>query len=295
VSEFKSGFVNIVGKPNAGKSTLMNQLVGEKLAIITPKAQTTRHRIMGIVTDEHFQFVFSDTPGILEPQYELHESMMEFVYNALDDADLLLVVIDATDKPENDVYLAEKIAKSPAKRLVILNKIDVSNQDAIVARMEHLKNIFPGAELVVTSALLGFNIEGLKQMIGDLLPIGPKYFPDDDLTDKTERFFASEIIREKIFMNLQKEVPYSTEVAILSFKEDERIIRIEAEIFCERNSQKNIIIGSGGSVLKKIGTEARLDMEKFWDKKIFLGLHVKVMEGWRTDRLKLKRLGYLAG
>ncbi|MEY4851623.1 MAG: hypothetical protein RIS99_18, partial [Bacteroidota bacterium] len=231
MTSFKSGFVNIVGKPNAGKSTLMNQLVGEKLAIITPKAQTTRHRIMGIVSGEDFQFVFSDTPGMLEPKYDLHESMMDFVYSALDDADVLVIVIDATDKAENDAYIAQKIAKSPAKRLVILNKIDLSNQDAIMSRLQQLKLTFgEDAVVIATSALHGFNIDGLKQEIKQLLPEGPKYFPEDEMTDKTERFFASEMIREKIFMNLQKEVPYSTEVEILSFKEEENIIRIEAEI-----------------------------------------------------------------
>ena len=296
MTSFKSGFVNIVGKPNAGKSTLMNQLVGEKLAIITPKAQTTRHRIMGIVSGEDFQFVFSDTPGMLEPKYDLHESMMDFVYSALDDADVLVIVIVATDKAENDAYIAQKIAKSPAKRLVILNKIDLSNQDAIMARLQQLKLTFgEDAVVIATSALHGFNIDGLKQEIKQLLPEGPKYFPEDEMTDKTERFFASEMIREKIFMNLQKEVPYSTEVEILSFKEEENIIRIEAEIYCERSTQKNILIGTGGSMLKKIGTEARKDMELFWGKKIYLGMHVKVLEGWRSDRLKLKRFGYLQG
>lgn len=290
----KSGFVNLVGKPNAGKSTLMNQLVGEKLSIITSKAQTTRHRIMGIVSGDDFQFVYSDTPGILEPKYELHKSMMDFVYTALDDADLLIVVIDATDS-EGDEFLAEKLKKSPAKKMVLLNKIDQTTPELANERLEKLKAIFPNEYVSAIAALHGFNTAGLQDKIMELLPEGPAYFPKDEMTDKTERFFAQEIIREKIFTTYSKEIPYSTEVKVTSFKDEPNILKIEANIYCERASQKKILIGLQGSMLKKVGTNARADMEAFFGKKIFLSLYVRVEEGWRTNRNKLKRFGYVQG
>ncbi len=288
----KSGFVNIIGNPNVGKSTMMNALVGEKLSIITSKAQTTRHRIMGIVNGDDFQIVYSDTPGILTPKYRLQESMMAFVDMALTDADILIYVTDVTEKdqPVND-YI-EKIRSSGVPVLVVVNKVDLSNQaelDDIAGRWE---KIFPGSPLIPISALLGFNLNILLNAILSMLPEGPPYFPKDQLTDKYERFFASEIIREKILLNYQKEIPYSVETEIESFTEEPKMYSIRAVVHVARESQKGIVIGHKGAKLKKVGTEARKDMEDFFGKKVFLELYVKVSKDWREKPLMLRRFGY---
>lgn len=290
----RAGFVNIIGKPNAGKSTLMNELVGERLAIITQKAQTTRHRILGIVNEENSQIVFSDTPGILEPHYKLQEAMLHFVHAALEDADVLLILIDITD-PDQSVLLnlRDKIKKSDAKVLLILNKIDLVNQEQLEAAVQQWSKEFPGAEVLPLSALHNANIDLLLKKIHQILPEGPPYFEKDQLTDRSERFFASEIIREKILLYYEKEIPYSCEAIITEFKEEETIIKIRAEIFVNRESQKAILIGAGGSALKKMGTAARKEMEKFFNKKVFLELFVKVSKDWRDTPLQLKRFGYL--
>lgn len=288
----KSGFVNIIGNPNVGKSTMMNALVGEKLSIITSKAQTTRHRIMGIVNGDDFQIVYSDTPGILTPKYRLQESMMAFVDMALTDADILIYVTDVTEKdqPVND-YI-EKIRSSGVPVLIVVNKVDLSNQaelDDIAGRWE---KIFPGSPLIPISALLGFNLNILLNAILSMLPEGPPYFPKDQLTDKYERFFASEIIREKILLNYQKEIPYSVETEIESFTEEPKMYSIRAVVHVARESQKGIVIGHKGAKLKKVGTEARKDMEDFFGKKVFLELYVKVSKDWREKPLMLRRFGY---
>lgn len=288
----KSGFVNIIGNPNVGKSTMMNALVGEKLSIITSKAQTTRHRIMGIVNGDDFQIVYSDTPGILTPKYRLQESMMAFVDMALTDADILIYVTDVTEKdqPVND-YI-EKIRSSGVPVLVVVNKVDLSNQaelDDIAGRWEKISH---GSPLIPISALLGFNLNILLNAILSMLPEGPPYFPKDQLTDKYERFFASEIIREKILLNYQKEIPYSVETEIESFTEEPKMYSIRAVVHVARESQKGIVIGHKGAKLKKVGTEARKDMEDFFGKKVFLELYVKVSKDWREKPLMLRRFGY---
>lgn len=290
----RAGFVNIIGKPNAGKSTLMNELVGERLAIITQKAQTTRHRILGIVNEENSQIIFSDTPGILEPHYKLQEAMLHFVYSALEDADVLLILIDITDPDQNVlINLKDKIKKSEAKVLVMLNKIDLVNQEQLETAVQHWSGEFPGAEILPISALHRANIDFLLSKIHQILPEGPPYFEKDQLTDRSERFFASEIIREKILLYYDKEIPYSCEAIITEFKDEPAILKIRAEIFVNRESQKAILIGSGGSALKRMGTAARKDMEKFFDRKVFLELFVKVSKDWRDTPLQLKRFGYL--
>jgi GTP-binding protein Era len=292
--QHRAGFVNIIGKPNAGKSTLMNELVGEKLAIITQKAQTTRHRILGIVNEENSQIVFSDTPGILEPHYKLQEAMLHFVLTALEDADVLLILIDITD-PDQSALLAlkDKIKKSGATLLVLLNKIDLVNQGQLEESVETWAGHFPEAEILPLSALHSANIDILLSKIHAILPEGPPYFEKDQLTDRSERFFASEIIREKILLFYDKEIPYSCEAIITEFKDEPAIIKLRAEIFVNRESQKAILIGSGGSALKRMGTAARKDMEKFFNKKVFLELFVKVSKDWRDTPLQLKRFGYL--
>jgi GTP-binding protein Era len=288
----RSGFVNILGNPNVGKSTIMNALVGEKLSIITAKAQTTRHRIMGIVNGDDFQIVYSDTPGILKPKYKLQESMMTFVNIALTDADIILYVTDVTEKTGDETGYTAKILESGIPLIVAINKIDLSNQQDLERIAGFLEKKFPGSPIIPVSALKVFNLDTLLNAVVSKLPEGAPYFPKDQLTDKYERFFASEIIREKILMNYQKEIPYSAEVEIESFKEEENIIRIRALIHVTRESQKGIVIGHKGEKLKKTGTEARIDMEEFFGKKVFLELYVKVTKDWRDKPQELKRFGY---
>jgi len=288
----KSGFVNILGNPNVGKSTLMNALVGEKLSIITSKAQTTRHRIMGIVSGEDFQIVYSDTPGIVDTAYKLHESMMNFVESALVDADIFLYLVEVNQRIKNDMII-ERINQSGVATIVLINKIDLSNQEKVVEAMAFWKEKMPEAEIIPMSALNNFNIEKVLNTILEKLPESPAYFSKDELTDKTERFFAQEIIREKILLNYQKEIPYSTEVEVEEFKEEETIIKMRANIYVARNTQKGILIGHQGSMLKKVGTQARIDMEAFFDKKVFLELYVRVQKDWRNNERDLKRFGYL--
>ncbi len=289
----KSGFVNIIGAPNVGKSTLMNQLVGERLSIITPKAQTTRHRIMGIVNGEDYQIVFSDTPGIVDPAYKMHEGMMNFVLTAMQDADLFLVIVEVGEKKFKNEEIQERVNRTNTPTLVLVNKMDLSNQEELAEVMAKWQAEFPKADLLPISALHGFQVEQVMNWIQDKLPECPPYFPKDDLSDKTERFFASEMIREKIFLHYKKEIPYACEVVVEAFKEEEEIIRVRAEIFVERNSQKGILIGKNGEALKRVGTDARKEMEAFFQKKVFLELHVKVDKDWRSNPLKLKRYGYL--
>lgn len=289
----KSGFVNIIGNPNVGKSTLMNALVGERLSIITSKAQTTRHRIMGIVNGEDFQIVYSDTPGILSPNYKLQESMMRFVTGALKDADIILYVTDTVEKgDEASERILERIKLSGIPAIVVINKIDLSSQAAYDLMAAQWREKLPEAEIMPVSALHNFNIGKLFDRIVELLPPGEAFYPKDALTDRSMRFFASEIIREKIFLNYQKEIPYSVEIDIEEYKEAEDIDRIAATIYVARESQKGIIIGHRGEMLKKVGTAARLELEKFLGKKVFLQLHVKVNDNWRDSDRQLKRFGY---
>jgi GTP-binding protein Era len=288
----RSGFVNILGNPNTGKSTIMNALVGEKLSIITSKVQTTRHRIMGIVNGEDFQIVYSDTPGILKPRYRLQEVMMNFVKIAITDADVILYVTDVTEKPPGDSEFTEKIKSSGIPVIIGVNKIDLSNQEDLEKIVEQWQDFFPGSPVIPLSALNKFNLDTLLNAILSKLPEGRPFFPKDQLTDKYERFFASEILREKILNNYQKEVPYSVETEIESFKEEPGIIRIRALIHVARESQKGIIIGHKGEMLKKVGTGARHDMEDFFGKKVFLELYVKVTKDWRDNPEMLKRFGY---
>lgn len=290
--QHKAGFVSIVGKPNVGKSTLMNALVGERLSIITSKAQTTRHRIMGILSGEDFQIVYSDTPGILAPQYELHNSMMRFVKSALEDADILLFVTDLYEKYEEGDVLIDRIKKSGVPIILVMNKIDQSKGSQAEDKMKYWAEIIEPDHQIMISALEKVNIEKLFSKLIDLLPVHPPYFPKEEMTDKPEKFFVEEIIREKIFQNYKKEVPYSCEVVVTEFKEDETIIRIRAEIYVERKSQKGIIIGKGGEAIKKVGIESRKDLETFFNKQIHLETFVKVEQDWRKKDLKLKRFGY---
>ncbi|HWV70354.1 MAG TPA: GTPase Era [Pseudosphingobacterium sp.] len=287
----KAGFVSIVGKPNAGKSTLMNSLVGEKMSIVTPKAQTTRHRILGIVNEESYQIIFSDTPGVIKPAYSLQESMMNFVQGSLIDADIILFVTDINEKyDEGDVI--EKLQKTSSPVAVLINKIDKSTEEHVKAKIDYWQETLNPKAIFAISALLTHNVQAVFQFVLDNLPEHPPYYAKDELTDKTERFFVSEIIREKVFKLYEKEIPYSTEVIITSFKEEERMIRISAEIIVERDSQKNIIIGKSGSMIKKVGTYARQDMEEFLQKKVFLELFVKVISDWRSKKNYLKSFGY---
>ena len=290
-SSHKAGFVSIVGKPNVGKSTLMNKLVGENLSIITAKAQTTRHRIMGILNGEDFQIVYSDTPGILEPKYALHEAMMNYVKVSLEDADVILLVVEWGEKFDLSVYERFKTLSAPI--LLLINKADLAPKADRAAMVSYWKSHLPVKNVIPVSAFSGENVDKLFPALLDLLPQHPPYFPKDELTNRSERFFASEIIREKILRNYNQEVPYSTEVGIEDFKDEENIIRMRATIFVERDSQKGIIIGKAGSSLKKVGTEARLDMEKFFDKKVFLETRVKVSSDWRKQKDKLRSFGYL--
>lgn len=288
----KSGFVNIVGNPNVGKSTLMNALVGEKISIITSKAQTTRHRILGIVNGEDFQIVYSDTPGVLKPNYRLQESMLNFSRSALSDADVLLYVTDVFDSMEKNEEFVEKVNNNSAPLFLIINKIDLIDQLRLEELVALWKERLPRAEVFPVSAIEKFNIENLFARIKEMLPESPPFFDKDQLTDKSERFFVTEIIREKILLNYDKEIPYSVEVEVEQFKEEGNLIRINAVIYVERDSQKGIIIGHGGKSLKKVGTEARKDMELFFEKKIFLELFVKVEKDWRNKDSKLRGFGY---
>ena len=288
----KAGFVNIVGKPNAGKSTLLNQLMGEKLAIVTQKAQTTRHRIFGIYNEEDLQIVSSDTPGVLEPKYELQEKMMDFVKDSLQDADVFLFIVDVTDKDEPNEFLVDKLNKIPVPVLLLLNKMDASNQEALIEKVEFWHNLIPKAEILPISALEGFNTDIILPKLKTLLPENPPYYDKDQFTDKSERFFVNETIREKILLNYDKEIPYSVEVVTEIFKEKEGIIFIDSIIYVERDTQKGIIIGNKGDAIKKVGTEARIDLEKFFSKKIHLNLFVKVKKDWRKNERDLKNFGY---
>jgi GTP-binding protein Era len=288
----KSGFVNILGNPNVGKSTIMNALVGEKLSIITSKAQTTRHRIMGIVNGEDFQIVYSDTPGILKPKYKLQETMMSFVNSALSDADMIIYVTDVTERNAFEGEYIDRIKEAGIPVIIAINKIDITNQEELEKKVEPWVKAFPGSPVIPVSAILKFNLEALLNAILQRLPESPPFFPKDQLTDKYERFFASEIIREKILLNYKKEIPYSVEVEIESFKDEKKLISIRALIHVVRDSQKGIIIGHKGSMLKKVGTEARHDMEDFFGKSVFLELYVKVSKDWRDKPLSLKRFGY---
>jgi GTP-binding protein Era len=288
----RSGFVNILGSPNVGKSTIMNALVGEKLSIITSKAQTTRHRIMGIVNGEEFQIVYSDTPGIIKPKYKLQESMMSYVNTALSDADVILYVTDNVETAWGNKDYLERIRNSGVPVIIAVNKIDLSNQSDLEKIVERWHSAFPGSEIIPVSALKRFNLDTLLKAILSKIPEGEAYFPKDQLTDKYERFFASEIIREKILLNFQKEIPYSVEIEIDSFSDEGKILKIRALIHVVRDSQKGIIIGHKGKMLKKVGTEARIDMEDFFGKKVFLEIYVKVSKEWRDKPLMLKRFGY---
>ncbi len=288
----RSGFVNIIGNPNVGKSTLMNALVGERLSIITSKAQTTRHRIMGIVNGEDFQIVYSDTPGILKPAYKLQSAMMKFVESALEDADVILYITDTVETPNKNEEFLNRLKQLGTPIILAINKVDLSEQDKVAALVAQWAEIIPEARILPISALHKFNTEALIKMVSEQLPEGPEFFPKDTLTDKTLRFFASEIIREKILTAYQKEIPYSVEVDIEEYNEESRIDRIRAIIYVDRESQKSIVIGHQGKMLKKVGTEARLDLEKFLEKKVFLELYVKVDPNWRNDDKKLKRFGY---
>ena len=290
---FKSGFVNIIGNPNVGKSTLMNALVGERLSIITAKAQTTRHRIMGIVGGDDFQIVYSDTPGILRPNYKLQESMMGFVTGALKDADVILYVTDTVEKGDDaSEEIIEKVKLSAIPTIVVINKIDLSNQAQLEALVEEWQAKLPQAKVVPVSALEGFNVGGVFDTIMSLLPQGMPYYDEGTLTDRPMRFFASEIIREKIFLNYDKEIPYSVEIVIEEYKEEPTIDRISATIFVARDSQKGIVIGHKGEKLKRVGQQAREDLERFLDKKVFLQLFVKVNDDWRNSDRQLRRFGY---
>jgi GTP-binding protein Era len=287
----KAGFVSIIGKPNVGKSTLMNALVGEKLSIITPKAQTTRHRILGIVNEEDYQIVFSDTPGIIKPRYGLQDSMMNSVKGALTDADLILFVTDINEQhDENDVL--EKITHTSIPMIVLINKIDNATQEQVDEKVAYWKEQLKPKHIFAISALHQYNLDGILNTVLNYLPEHAPFYDKEDLTDRNLRFFVSEIIREKIFNNYQKEIPYSTEVIITAFKEEENITRISAEIIVERDSQKNILIGKGGASLKKVGMEARKDIEKFLDQKVFLETFVKVLPDWRSKKNYLKSFGY---
>lgn len=289
----KSGFVNIIGNPNVGKSTLMNALVGEKLSIVTAKAQTTRHRIMGIVNGEDYQLVFSDTPGILRPSYKLQESMMNFVETAIGDADVMLYVTDVVEKSTKNEEYIEKLNKVSSPVILIINKIDLSNQADLEVLNERWQELVPRAEIFPVSAQEKFNITPLLNRILQLIPESPAWYDKDVFTDRNLRFFASEIIREKILLTYDKEIPYSTEVTIESFKETGDLYSIESVIYVMRDSQKGILIGKGGSALKKVGTLARKDMESFFEKKVFLQIFVKVNPDWREDKRKLKQFGYI--
>lgn len=290
-SEHRAGFVNIIGKPNVGKSTLMNRLVGERLSIITSKAQTTRHRILGILNGVNFQLVYSDTPGIIRPEYELHKSMMQFVRDSLEDADIILYMAEMNQQYREDEF-KKLFGKSDAKIIFLLNKTDKGKKEDIDKNLDYWKKAWNFDAILAVSALKGRNTDKVFDKIIELLPVHPPYFPKDQLTDRPERFFAAEILREKIFLNYKKEVPYSTEVAVTEFREDETIIRMRAELFVERQSQKAILIGKGGEALKKVGIMARKDLEAFFGKQVFLEQYVRVEKDWRKRKNSLTKFGY---
>ena len=290
--EHRAGFVNIIGNPNVGKSTLMNALVGEKLSIITHKAQTTRHRILGILNDKNYQIVFSDTPGIIKPAYKLHENMMNFVHSAFQDADVLIYLVEIGEKGLRDEQLFERIKKTKTPLLLLLNKIDLTKQEEVEKQLEHWKKEVSNAEILPISALNKFNIDKIKERIIELLPESPPYYDKEAITDKSKRFFVSENIREKILKHYKKEVPYSVEVEVEEFFDEGDIIKIRAIIFVMRESQRGIIIGHKGAGIKRIGTEARKGLEHFFKKKIFLKTVVKVKKNWRDDDKQLKNFGY---
>lgn len=288
----KSGFVNIIGNPNVGKSTLMNALVGERLSIITPKAQTTRHRIFGILNEPEYQIVFSDTPGVIQPAYKMQEQMMKFVSDAFEDADVFLYLVEPGDRALKDQGFFEKLLKTKFPVLLIINKIDTTNQELLENEVVYWNEALPNAEIIPISALKEANTAYLLERLIALIPQSPPYFDKDALTDKTERFFVSEIVREQILMNYKKEIPYSVEVDVEEFKEDEDIIRMRAVIYVARDSQKGIIIGHRGSMLKRVGVGARKQLEKFFAKKVHLETFVKVKKNWRDSDAQLKRFGY---
>ncbi|WP_242134562.1 GTPase Era [Aestuariivivens marinum] len=288
----KAGFVNIIGNPNVGKSTLMNAIVGEKLSIITSKAQTTRHRILGIVNGDNFQVVFSDTPGIIKPAYELQESMMGFVKSAFEDADILIYMVEIGEQQLKDEVFFNKIKHSKIPVLLLLNKIDKSNQEELESQVQLWAVKVPNAEVIPISALEGFHIKEVFDRIIELLPESPPFYPKDQLTDKPERFFINETIREKILLHYKKEIPYAVEVETEEFLEEDKIIRVRSVIMVERDTQKGIIIGHKGSALKRVGVEARKDLEQFFGKQIHLEIYVKVNKNWRSNQNQLKRFGY---
>jgi GTP-binding protein Era len=292
IMEHKAGFVNIIGNPNVGKSTLMNAFVGERLSIITSKAQTTRHRILGIVNGDDFQVVLSDTPGIIKPAYEMQKSMMDFVKSAFEDADVLIYMVEIGEKELKDEAFFNKIIYSKIPVLLLLNKIDKSNQEQLEEQIALWKEKVPNAEIYPISALENFNVKEVFARILELLPVSPPYYPKDALTDKPERFFVNETIREKILINYDKEIPYAVEIDTEEFIEDEKIIRIRSVIMVERDTQKGIIIGHKGAALKKVGMQAREDLEKFFGKQIHIELFVKVNKDWRSNAYQLKRFGY---
>ncbi len=292
MAQHKAGFVNIIGNPNVGKSTLMNAFVGEKLSIITSKAQTTRHRILGIVNGEDFQVILSDTPGIIKPAYELQSSMMDFVKSAFEDADVLLYMVEIGEKVLKDEKFFDKIRNSKIPVLLLLNKIDISEQEVLEEQVQYWQQQLPQAEIHPISALQNFNVKEVFERIIELLPEAPPYYPKDQLTDKPERFLVNETIREKILLYYKKEIPYAVEIETEEFFEDDKIIRIRSVIMVERDSQKGIIIGHKGSALKRVGVEARKDLEKFFEKQVHLELYVKVNKNWRSDPRQLKRFGY---
>lgn len=292
MSQHKAGYVNIIGKPNAGKSTLCNALVGEQLSIITPKASTTRHRILGIVNTEDYQVVFSDTPGIIEPAYKLHESMMSAVRDSIDDADVLIVLVDVTNPDLNEEHL-KLIAAAKSPVILMVNKVDLSEPTKVAKVIKEVSEKINPKEVFAISAINGVNADSLLKTIVNYIPVHEPYYPKDQLTDRNTRFFVSEMIREKIFNNYEKEIPYSTEVIVHDYKEEANIDKIYAYIIVERDSQKGIIVGKNGEGIKKIGMEARKDIEAFVQKKVFLDLRVKVEENWRKNELKLKRWGYI--
>ncbi|KPM31124.1 GTPase Era [Croceitalea dokdonensis DOKDO 023] len=292
MQKHRAGFVNIIGNPNVGKSTLMNAFVGEKLSIITSKAQTTRHRILGIVNGDDFQVILSDTPGIIKPAYEMQNAMMDFVKTAFEDADVLLYMVEIGEKALKDEAFFEKIKHSKMPVLVLLNKIDTSAQEVLEKQVQHWQGLLPAAEIHPISALRNFNVKEVFARILELLPEAPPYYPKDQLTDKPERFFVNETIREKILLNYKKEIPYAVEVETEEFFEDDTMIRIRSVIMVERDTQKGIVIGHKGAALKRVGVAARKDLEKFFDKQVHIELFVKVNKNWRSNTNQLKRFGY---
>lgn len=292
MKEHRSGFVNIIGNPNVGKSTLMNALLGERLSIITSKAQTTRHRILGILNTEDYQILFSDTPGIIQPAYALQESMMDFVHSAIEDADVILLMVEMGEKAVKDAALFEKIRRAQAPVLVLINKIDLGDQEKLEASVAYWTEQVPDTPVFPISAKEKFQLDQVLNFIVSKLPVGPPYFPKDQLTDKPERFFVNETIREKILKHYKKEIPYAVEIETESFLEEEKIIRIRSVIMVERDTQKGILIGHQGKSLKRVGSEARADLEEFFQKQVHLELYVKVNKNWRSNDRQLKRFGY---